>query len=305
MAAIPPPHSATIAAIYAHHEANRSNWESDGLSVSTLGNECDRALFYAFRWASYPEHIDGRKARLFETGNREEERMIAELCAIGCEVTGEQERISACGGHVRGKIDGRVLGLPDAPKTEHLFETKTHKADSWRAVVKHGVKAKKPAHYAQCQIGMHLTGCSRAFYLAHNKDTDELHAERIEYDSLYCIQLLARAERIVRSDIPPPKISDNPDYFACKFCPARAQCHEAEMPRKHCRTCIFSSPVDNGWHCERFNGGLSRNDQKLGCEKHLFLPGLVPGEQIDCDETAGTVTYRLANGELWVDGVRE
>ena len=56
-------------------------------------NDCDRAIWYAFRWAHPPTAYDGRMLRLFRTGDREEARLIEELRAIGCVVEGEQERI--------------------------------------------------------------------------------------------------------------------------------------------------------------------------------------------------------------------
>jgi hypothetical protein len=37
----------------------------------------------------------------------------------------------------------------------------------------------------------------------------------------------------------------------------------------------------------------------------LTLPGLVPGEQIDVNEAEETVTYRLRNGDTWIDGATE
>jgi len=49
---------------------------------------------------------------------------------------------------------------------------------------------------------------------------------------------------------------------------------------------------------------LSIDEQRDGCPAHLYLCGLINGEQIDADEVAETVTYRLATGEIWVDGVR-
>ena len=41
------------------------------------------------------------------------------------------------------------------------------------------------------------------------------------------------------------------------------------------------------------------------CPAHLFLPALVPGEQIDSDPEAETVTYRLRDGTNWIDGGNE
>ncbi len=43
-------------------------------------------------------------------------------------------------------------------------------------------------------------------------------------------------------------------------------------------------------------------EQAEGCPAHLFLPGLVPGEQVDASEEDETVTYKLRDGSVWVDG---
>ncbi|HTD74543.1 MAG TPA: hypothetical protein VK652_13525 [Steroidobacteraceae bacterium] len=305
MPTIPAPISHTVDAIYAWHESRRNAFEGDGISVSELGHECHRYLWYKFRWAFTEPPKQGRMLRLFETGDREELRMLEELRAIGCKVSGEQERVTACQGHVRGKIDGKVVGIPEAPVTQHVVETKTHKAESWRAVVKHGVQKSKPAHYVQMQIYMHLLDLPRALYMAHNKDTDELHIQRIEHDTVFCMQLLAGAERIIAAHSPPSKLHENPESkaaFHCTYCPAKALCHEGAMPRRNCRTCISSTPVDGGWQCELHKRQLNRAVQKAGCWDHLFLPGLVPGKQIDADPVARTITYEMADGSEWVDG---
>jgi hypothetical protein len=47
---------------------------------------------------------------------------------------------------------------------------------------------------------------------------------------------------------------------------------------------------------------LSIDEQRDGCPAHLYLPGMVNGEQIDVDEDAETITYRMKSGEVWVDG---
>lgn len=305
MSVIPPPISHTVDAIYAWHESRRNAFESDGIPFSQMGNPCDRALWYAFRWTHFPDVKPGRMLRLFETGHREEARMIAELQAIGCEVTDEQQKVSLCRGHLRGKIEGVISGVVEAPKTQHLLECKTHKAESFRAIVKHGLKEKKPEHWVQVLLGMHAKGLLRSFYIAHNKDTDELHTVRHEYDPVEACQVEARATRIVDAHTPPPKLHENPESkaaFHCGYCPAKALCHEGAMPRRNCRTCVSATPIENGWRCEMHGEDLSRAAQKAGCGDHLFLPALVPGEQIDADPVARTITYRMASGEEWVDG---
>ncbi|UEM09285.1 hypothetical protein J4G43_031665 [Bradyrhizobium barranii subsp. barranii] len=87
MAPLPRPFSATTEAIYAAYAKSRSQaWDSLGISISLLGEECERALWYTFRWASKPEVIDGLKAITFETGEIEETRLLNALRMIGCEV---------------------------------------------------------------------------------------------------------------------------------------------------------------------------------------------------------------------------
>ena len=49
MAELPKPISHTAEAIFRHYERNAWNGESDGIPVSAVGNDCDRAVWYAFR----------------------------------------------------------------------------------------------------------------------------------------------------------------------------------------------------------------------------------------------------------------
>jgi hypothetical protein len=306
MPEIPGPIPHTVNAIYAEYEANARSGHSDGIPISHLAEECDRRLWYAFRWAFAPEQHEGRMLRLFKTGEREEERMLDDLRAIGCEVTGEQEKVRGCNEHLRGKLDGRVIGLPEAPKTEHVVECKTHNAKSFRAVVKSGVKDGKFSHWVQMQIYMHLTSLSRALYMAHCKDTDELYTERVEHDPVFCLRAIARAERIIAANDAPTKLHDDPTKkaaFACTFCPAKPVCHEGATAPRNCRTCMHSTPVEGGaWLCERHTFNPNRNEQQLGCPDHRFLLRLVPGEQVDYDPNGELVLYQLADGSEWIDG---
>lgn len=250
--------------------------------------------------------------RLFETGHHEEARMLDNLEAIGVTVrrvdpaTSKQWACSNINGHFRGHADGVLSGLVEAPKTDHLFEAKTHSEKSFKELVSKGVALAKPGHYRQMQMYMHHLGLSRAFYLALNKNTDELYQERVAYDPVIAGQLVARAERIIMSDVPPPKLHDDPNSkmaFACKWCPHFGICHGGEMPkRRNCRTCLSSTPVDGGFSCDVFNQVNEPHLQRMGCSVHVFIPALVPGEQIDADPEKRTVTYKLRDGTNWTDG---
>ncbi len=309
MAPLPRPQASTVSAIYAAYEAKNEQRDGKTIPASQIAEECARKLFFDFRWATPHESIPGRTLRIFETGVIEEDRWIENLRMIGCEVVdrapdGRQIRVDLAGGHVGGYLDCEILGLPESPKTWHVGEIKSHNLKSFMALKKDGVRIAKPLHFGQIQTYMHARGRDRGIYLAVCKDNDELYAERLHYDVEYCLRLLANAERIIQANDLPPRQSDNPEFYSCKWCKHHAICHEGAWPRTNCRTCIYSSPEQGGtWSCARFNKPLSLAEQGEGCPAFLTLPCLVPGVQIDADEDSETITYRLhANDNLWTDG---
>ena len=312
MATIEPVTPPTIEAIYAAREAEHQSFDSTGLSISELGNECDRALWLSFGWASEPEQFTGRKLSIFDTGHSWEARLIADLRRIpGVEVTdidpetGKQWKVYTIGGHVRGKLDGEVIGLPEAPTTIHVVEIKSHNEKSFKEVVKKGVKVSKPSHWWQCQIYMERRGRTRCLYLIVNKNTDERWSERIEFEPTLVMQMMVRLERIIASNEPPPRIRDNAASYPCLMCKHKAVCHSEEFGRRNCRTCINSTPIidpfstDATWLCEKFGKTLSPDDQKAGCHAHLLMPHVVPGDQFDAGED--WIAYKMRDGSVWTD----
>lgn len=305
MAPLPPMQLATLTAIQRALESGHDDWESLGVPAGDIGVECDRQLWLAFRRASAPEVIDWRKRRIFERGNIEEERLLDLLRAIGCTVTDQQQKVRAAGGHLRGKIDGRAFDLPDGPKTEHLIECKSAKDDRFQELKKNKVRKAKPDHYATFQFYMHALGLTRVLYMCSNKDDEDLHLERVEYDADFAIRAVARVERIIQMPEPPSRLCSKRDDFRGRFCRQAAVCWGEEWPRVHCRTCLHSSPLmdgNAGWDCARWTKPLSQDEQAVGCEAQLLIPALVPGEQIDFDEDREEITYRLHDGSTWVDG---
>lgn len=305
MAPIPKPKPSTIAAIDAHYVAMADEWDSLGISVSLAGTECARSLFYEFRWVSPAETATGMRQRLFERGQDDEEKMIRDLREIGVEVWGEQEKARAVHGFVRGKLDGIAQGLLEAPKTTHVVECKSLNTKGFNAVKKDGVKKAKPLHHAQIQLYMHIIGLDRGFYYVKCADTQEYWSERVEHDVEFCLRLLATLERVIFNDAPPPRLSDNPDFFGCRFCKHHDVCHHGAMPRVTCRTCIHFQPergADCHVSCSRWSKPLSIAEQKGACPAHLFNPYLIDGEQIDVDEENEIITYRMRDGSIWRDG---
>lgn len=134
-----PKQTPTVEAIFAFHKRKGDAETQRGyLGASIVGHECERFLWFVFRGV-VREETPGRVYRLFETGDLAEARFVAELRAIGCTVydrdeKGEQFSVEALGGHLSGHTDGVVVGLPEAPKTPHVLETKTKNAGNFRAV---------------------------------------------------------------------------------------------------------------------------------------------------------------------------
>ena len=304
MAKLPIPSCPTRDAIFASYEASAGEGFRPHLGASLIGKDCERALWYDVRWCTAIRH-SGRLLRLFETGQREEGRLVDNLRKTGATVlevdpaTGRQFRVEAHGGHFGGSLDGVALGLLEAPKTWHVLEFKTHSAKSFADLVAKTVRESKPQHFAQMQVYMHLTGLTRAMYLAVNKDTDDLYVERIEADHDFAERLLEKAGRIIFASVPPERISADPSWYLCRFCDHAELCHQGGAAAVNCRTCLDASPVTGGWHCARQDRLLSDADQRQGCDHHLYLPPLVPAEQVDAGED--WVLYQLPDGSTWRD----
>jgi CRISPR/Cas system-associated exonuclease Cas4 (RecB family) len=309
---LPEPQHATVPAIFAWHESRADDGLRAHLGASLIGHPCERYVWQSFRWIE-SQRFDGRMLRLFNRGKREEAPVVEELRGIGCEVHADdgtgQYRVSAHGGHFGGSLDGVLRGLPEAPRTWHLLEIKTHSAKSFADLRKQGVRASKPQHFDQMQAYMHLAELPRALYFAVNKDTDELHVERIEHDKAHGEALLTKARRLIEADAPPPRINGDPAWWICKGCQFREQCHGTAAPLVNCRTCLHATPVLDGeageWTCAHYGEPCSEGLQREGCSQHRYIPVLLQrfAEPIDADEKANTVTYRnTATGAEFVNG---
>jgi len=275
MAKLPEPTHSTVRKIYQLHEQKRNDKPRPYLGASILGESCARRLWLGFRWCG-AEAFDGRMLRLFGTGDIFEDRVLAELREIGVTVSGEQWEVSACDGHLKGHLDGAGLGFEEAPKTWHLIEAKTHNAKSFADLLKRGVRESKPKHWAQMQLYMGLAGMTRAVYIAENKDTSELHIERVEYDKAECDKLIAKAGTIVFQAEPPVRISNDATWHECRYCPFHAQCHGEAVPVPTCRSCAHSTPIGEGqWHCAHHEATIPQDAQLEGCDEHRFIPALL------------------------------
>lgn len=185
------------------------------LSASVIGDECQRRLWYRLNGAP-PEEFSGRMKRLFDRGEREEDRFIEALEGIGVTVTDRQREVLYNGTRI-GSIDGIANG-------SHLLEFKTANEKSFKKILKDGIPQR---HKAQMSVYMHfLHGVDDAWYFVINKNDDEIKGFRYEYDLEYAKALLQKVDRIKALNTPPQRIDDRPEYYVCKMCHLRNMCHE-------------------------------------------------------------------------------
>lgn len=243
------------------------------LGASVIGSECSRQIWYGFRWVKRVVH-SGSLHRLFERGHMEEARFVQSLRAIGLTVhefdgQGKQFKFSTLHGHFGGSCDGFATnGTATA-----LLSFKTHNQRSFDNLQKQGkVRLSKPRHYDQeCCYGSYF-GTALTIYCAVNKNTDERYYEIFENDYKIASDLTKKAEYVITSMTPPPRISNSPAYSACKMCDFRGPCWGNEPPEKNCRSCRYCSPAENAqWNCDFHGGIIPRAFVKHGCDQYRML----------------------------------
>lgn len=244
------------------------------LGASSIGKECERDLYYDFRWFRKPSFI-GRIMRLFQRGHREEPIAIAHYRLLDFVVndidpdTGKQWRFKAIHGHFGGGCDGRGF-LPKRYEyyNEIGYEIKTANLNQFNQVKKQGVRKWKPHYASQMDVYGKAWGLKYFVFIVVCKNDDETHFEIYECDYANADAMLARGFRIVGARRPPPKIANSPTFSVCKICDSVGVCHGQRMPPKNCRTCTQSEPGFNStWLCNANDDHIIPDEViRKGCE---------------------------------------
>lgn len=309
------------------------------LGASLIGRECERELWYTFRWVKHKQ-FDGRMLRLFQRGHLEEARFIDYLQGIGCEVefmdttapmtllwhaesesyryvptakldaemsqeecdvtglvvydppfTGmfheevaalrsvypeyPQFRIEGCGGHFGGSLDAKIELPPKYGAGDALFvnEYKTWATKPFSELTRDGLQVKKHEHFAQMSTYGYKLGIKYGIYMAANKNDDDIHIEVVELDWKLGQRLEVKADRIIQSPTPPPKLSESVTFKTCAYCDMKGPCHENEPYERNCRSCARAQPVDQKqWYCHQHNATIPGDVIPVGC--HNWTPAL-------------------------------
>lgn len=250
------------------------------LGASIIGHNCERFIWFGFRWM-FKESITGRQQRLFQRGHLEEARIIEYLNGIGFTVyaetvEGKQYHIVFGEGHGGGSLDG-VVELPtryDAgfPQPPLLLEMKTANHKQFAPIKDSGMIKAKPKHFAQASIYGRQRNIQYCLYICASKNDDDLDIEIIELDWGLADAEITKGERIINLQYPPPRISNNPSYFECKWCPANAVCHLGASIPVNCRSCRHAEAMPNkAWQCNLHHASIPLEFMPIGCKDHQPL----------------------------------
>lgn len=287
------------------------------LGMSAIGEDCERRLWYGFRFAGRAV-FDAVTLRRFEDGHRCEDLMAARLRMVPGVILhtkgtdGRQFGFKAIGGHFRGNIDGAVQGLLQAPKTWHVWE---HKAsEKGGELLRLKAKNEKAAlaawsatYYAQAVCYMHYSGMSRHYLTCDSPGGRTTISVRTDASPDEAARLEAKALRIITAPEPLARLSEDPAFWKCKQCPALANCHQGRVADVSCRTCVHATAELDGdarWSCAWHKRDLSMTDQLAGCGEHRFIPGLIPGAvAVDANPAENWIEYK-AGAFVFRNGAR-
>ncbi len=279
------------------------------------GGKCPRSQWFSWLWAD-DVHISAKGWKAIQDGFTSEDVAAERLQAVPDLLlqtvdheTGRQFALEDAGGHIRGHMDGVIFHHPAAPRTPHVFE---HKAVNERKFKKFqklkadvGEKATLRAwdenFYAQCQLYLLHGGYTRHWTVVSTAGCRDWDSCRTEFNRDDAEFYANRMKRIVENvGEVPERVSESPNAFACRWCDYSQVCHEGKAPKRNCRTCRYSKPVPGpDWRCSYHDELLTLDRQKSGCDSHRYREAHVPGNPTSTENS--DPTYRLPNGELWVD----
>lgn len=247
----------------------------DHLGASVIGKECMRELVYGFRWF-HKVRFDGRMLRLFDRGHQEEIRIAKWLKAsdfqlFGVSDDGEQTRMTGIESHYGGSLDGMIKLPPDFQlPIPFLIEMKTHNEKSFTKLLKDGVAFSKPEHIIQMNAYGEFHKLNYGIYIGVGKNDDDIHIEVIELNWEVGKEARNKASNAILATSLPNKIAATPAYFKCKFCDMAGVCHRNEPVDINCRSCRFSTPIENAqWFCRKWNNTIPKEYIPNACQEWI------------------------------------
>lgn len=238
MVAIPQVECPTILNAKAVAEFTQKEERRDYIGASLIGHPCSRHIWY--RYHGYPsEPFDAETLWRFADGHRTEELVIERLKQVpGVQIwdkqpDGSQYGFRALGGKFGGHLDGIIKGLVQAPKTPHVLEVKCvgekgfaeFKKLVFELGEKRALEQWRYEYYCQAQIYLHYFKLDRHYLVVALAGGRDMAACRTEYNPELAEKLIDKADKILQSKAEPARISDKSDFYQCRFCAFKKECH--------------------------------------------------------------------------------
>lgn len=291
------------------------------LGASEIGHKCERRLWYSWRWV-HEQVIDCDSQWRFDDGFRCEDVMADRLRLVpGVTLhtidprTSQQFRFADLGGHFSGHADGLITGLKQAPVALHVWEAKATNEKKLGELAKAKIDVGEKAalakwdavYYAQAVLYMAYFEAPRHYLTASSPGARAMVSVRTDTNLDEARKLREKAERIINSPEPPPKMNESPAWYECKMCPAYDLCHGNGKPTVSCRTCVHATPEKDGsarWSCAFHKAASIPLDvQRIGCPSHRFIPALVKlGKAVDAHPEENWIDYQTASGKRFRNG---
>jgi len=201
------------------------------LGASLIGNPCSRQIWYAYK--AYPKKpFEAETLWNFEDGHRTEDLIAARLRLLPNielwthDEQGKQFGFEYLGGKFKGHIDGVIRGLIQAPKALHIWENKCSAEKKYNefqnAKVKYGeknaLKHWNENYFIQAQLYMRFFNIDRHYMTVAKAGGRDVDSCRTEYQPEIAEKAIDKADKIINAQSEPQRISENADYFVCRFC---------------------------------------------------------------------------------------
>ena len=212
------------------------------LGMSIIGHECSRRLWYDYH-TDRREVFSSETLKRFADGHASEDVMAQRLRLVpGVTLmtvdpaTGRQWEVSDFDGRFAGHMDGIIIGLLQAPRVRHVWEGKAVQEKSltrFRALKdrlgeKNALAEWNPTYYAQAQCYMGYGGITRHYITVATPGVRDWDSARTEFDPETFAAIKDKARRILSAKVPLARLSEKPDWWACKFCHHRPVCHNLQ-----------------------------------------------------------------------------
>ena len=299
MAKIPETTNLTLQAIdSALEEKQKLEAERNYLGMSQIGEECWRKLFYSFRNAC-KRQISASGIRAIEDGYLQEKVMIdrlkllpyIELHTTDPEQFDNQIGFRLLDNQFCGHCDGIIKGILEAPKSWHIWECKAVNETKFKKLIslKDEFGEKKALmewdiiYFAQAQIYMYCAELERHYLTVVSPGGRNYISCRTELDKNIALSLIEKAKTIIDDNWTiPAKLSEQREFYKCKWCEFSGICHDGDIPALNCKTCRYSETVADGKrYCNFKKEELKNEVLPIGCKDHIYNPALIPAKLLD------------------------